>query len=131
MFRTRVVLGNTTVVAAFGAQTGLTKVESHHMLFIVRPRRCRRTELSTRRIRESDRSVGRRENRAGSNAMERADRDRLLQDVEAFCRALRPVEERCYLERRFKDHVVHLEREHGAPRGKGWRSRWTRWSAAG
>src|SRR5689334_1504484 len=31
--------------------------------------------------------------------MERADRDRLLQDVEAFCRALRPIEERCYLER--------------------------------
>jgi alkylation response protein AidB-like acyl-CoA dehydrogenase len=45
--------------------------------------------------------------------MERADRDRLLQDVEAFCRALRPIEERCYLERRFNDRIVPLAREHG------------------
>jgi alkylation response protein AidB-like acyl-CoA dehydrogenase len=45
--------------------------------------------------------------------MERADRDRLLQAVEAFCRALRPIEERCYLERRFNDRVVPLAREHG------------------
>ena len=45
--------------------------------------------------------------------MERTDRDRLLQDVEAFCRALRPLEEQCYLERRFNDRIVPLAREHG------------------
>ena len=45
--------------------------------------------------------------------MERTERDRLLQDVEAFCRALRPIEEQCYLERRFNDQVVPLAREHG------------------
>ncbi len=45
--------------------------------------------------------------------MEPAARDRLLEDVEAFCRALRPVEERCYLERRFNDQIVPLAREHG------------------
>src|SRR5438270_477729 len=49
----------------------------------------------------------------GVNTMERAARDRLLQDVEAFCGALRPIEERCYLERRFNDRVVPLAREHG------------------
>jgi alkylation response protein AidB-like acyl-CoA dehydrogenase len=48
-----------------------------------------------------------------SNLMERAERDRLLQDVEGFCRALRPIEERCYLERRFNDRLVPLAREHG------------------
>jgi alkylation response protein AidB-like acyl-CoA dehydrogenase len=45
--------------------------------------------------------------------MESTDRDRLLLDVEAFCRALRPIEERCYLERRFNDRIVPLAREHG------------------
>src|SRR5438445_5486350 len=45
--------------------------------------------------------------------MDRTERDRLLQDVEAFCRALRPIEERCYLERRFNDRLVPLAREHG------------------
>src|SRR3954453_19134442 len=45
--------------------------------------------------------------------MERAARDQLLQDVEAFCRTLRPIEERCYLERRFNDRIVPLAREHG------------------
>src|SRR3954470_20668420 len=45
--------------------------------------------------------------------MERTARVRLLQDIEAFCRALRPVEERCYLERRFNDRLVPLAREHG------------------
>jgi alkylation response protein AidB-like acyl-CoA dehydrogenase len=45
--------------------------------------------------------------------MEPAERDRLLNDVEAFCRALRPVEEQCYLERRFNDQLVPLAREHG------------------
>src|SRR5947209_10995388 len=45
--------------------------------------------------------------------MERTARDRLLRDVEAFCRALRPIEEQCYLERRFNDRLVPLAREHG------------------
>ena len=45
--------------------------------------------------------------------MERTERDRLLQDVEAFCRALRPIEEQCYLQRRFNDRLVPLAREHG------------------
>ncbi len=45
--------------------------------------------------------------------MDRTDRDRLLQDVETFCRELRPVEERCYLERRFNDRIVPLARQHG------------------
>src|SRR5262245_56424606 len=45
--------------------------------------------------------------------MERAEQDRLLRDVEAFCRALRPIEDRCYLERRFNDQIVPLARDHG------------------
>ena len=36
-----------------------------------------------------------------------------LADVEAFCRAIRPIEEQCYLEQRFNDRVVPLAREHG------------------
>ena len=40
--------------------------------------------------------------------MERTERDRLLQDVEAFCRALRPIEEQSYLTRRFNDRLVPL-----------------------
>src|SRR5215212_2769612 len=45
--------------------------------------------------------------------MVRTDQARLLEDVEAFCRALRPIEEQCYLERRFNDRIVPLAREHG------------------
>jgi alkylation response protein AidB-like acyl-CoA dehydrogenase len=45
--------------------------------------------------------------------MEQTERDLLLQDVEAFCRALRPIEEKCYLERRFNDRLVPLAREYG------------------
>lgn len=33
-------------------------------------------------------------------------------DVEAFCRALRPIEDRCYLERRFNDRLLPLAKEH-------------------
>ena len=44
--------------------------------------------------------------------MERTERERLLNDVEAFCRTLRPIEDACYLERRFNDRVVPLAREH-------------------
>jgi alkylation response protein AidB-like acyl-CoA dehydrogenase len=45
--------------------------------------------------------------------MEPSERERLLQDVEAFCRALRPIEEQCYLQRRFNDRLVPLAHEHG------------------
>jgi alkylation response protein AidB-like acyl-CoA dehydrogenase len=45
--------------------------------------------------------------------MDGAERDRLLEDVEAFCRALRPIEEECYLQRRFNDRLVPLARDHG------------------
>src|SRR5215831_17350650 len=45
--------------------------------------------------------------------MDDSERERLLADVEAFCRALRPSEERCYLERQFNDRLVPLAREHG------------------
>src|SRR5262249_59698812 len=45
--------------------------------------------------------------------MERTERDRLLQDVEAFSQALRPIEEHCYFERRFNDRLVPLARAHG------------------
>jgi alkylation response protein AidB-like acyl-CoA dehydrogenase len=44
--------------------------------------------------------------------MEPTEQDRLLKDVEAFCRELRPIEEQCYLERRFNDRLVPLAHEH-------------------
>jgi alkylation response protein AidB-like acyl-CoA dehydrogenase len=44
--------------------------------------------------------------------MDRADRDRLLQDVEAFCQEVRPIEELCYVEHRFNDQVLPLARKH-------------------
>ena len=44
--------------------------------------------------------------------MEGTERERLLNDVEAFCQALRPIEDKCYLERRFNDQVVSLGRKH-------------------
>ena len=40
------------------------------------------------------------------------EQDRLRNDVEAFCQALRPIEDKYYLERRFNDQVVPLAREH-------------------
>ena len=49
----------------------------------------------------------------GWNIMERTEQDRLRNDVEAFCQALRPIEDKCYLERRFNDQVLPLAREHG------------------
>src|SRR3954471_13735644 len=45
--------------------------------------------------------------------MDRVEQEKLLGDVDAFCRTLRPIEERCYLERRFNDRLVPLAREHG------------------
>jgi alkylation response protein AidB-like acyl-CoA dehydrogenase len=44
--------------------------------------------------------------------MDLGDRNRLLGDVEAFCRALRPIEDRCYLDRRFNDRLIPLACEH-------------------
>src|SRR6516162_3796528 len=36
----------------------------------------------------------------------------LLDDVEAFCQEIRPIEELCYVEHRFNDQVVPLGRKH-------------------
>jgi alkylation response protein AidB-like acyl-CoA dehydrogenase len=41
-----------------------------------------------------------------------SDQRRLLDDVEAFCEAVRPVEELCYVEHRFNDQVLPLARKH-------------------
>jgi alkylation response protein AidB-like acyl-CoA dehydrogenase len=38
--------------------------------------------------------------------------EQLSDDVERFCHAIRPIEERCYLERRFNDQLVPLAREY-------------------
>lgn len=37
----------------------------------------------------------------------------ILADVEAFCQALRPLEELCYVERRYNPDTIRLAREHG------------------
>src|SRR5262245_11178829 len=44
--------------------------------------------------------------------MDRAEREALLRDVEAFCEEVRPVEELCYVEHRFNDQVLPLARKH-------------------
>jgi alkylation response protein AidB-like acyl-CoA dehydrogenase len=44
--------------------------------------------------------------------MSSTDRQKLLADVEAFCREIRPIEELCYLEHKFNDQVVPLARKH-------------------
>jgi alkylation response protein AidB-like acyl-CoA dehydrogenase len=44
--------------------------------------------------------------------MNRADQDRLLADVEAFCEEIRPVEELCYVEHHYNDQVIPLARKH-------------------
>jgi len=41
-----------------------------------------------------------------------ADQRRLLDDVEAFCQEIRPVEELCYVEHRFNDQLLPLARKH-------------------
>jgi alkylation response protein AidB-like acyl-CoA dehydrogenase len=41
-----------------------------------------------------------------------SDQRRLLEDVEAFCQEIRPVEELCYVEHRFNDQVIPLARKH-------------------
>src|SRR5437870_12032149 len=40
------------------------------------------------------------------------DRKRLLDDVEAFCQEVRPLEELCYVEHRFNDQVIPLAKKH-------------------
>lgn len=44
--------------------------------------------------------------------MDTDSRARLLADVEAFCREVRPVEDLCYLEHRFNEQAVELARKH-------------------
>src|SRR5712691_4596195 len=44
--------------------------------------------------------------------MTHADQQRLLDDVEAFCQEIRPIEELCYVEYRFNDQVLPLARKH-------------------
>lgn len=44
--------------------------------------------------------------------MDQAERSQLLEDVEAFCRELRPIEELCYVEQRFNDQVLPLARKY-------------------
>ncbi|HEV3163171.1 MAG TPA: acyl-CoA dehydrogenase family protein [Isosphaeraceae bacterium] len=44
--------------------------------------------------------------------MERPDQERLSQDVEAFCQAIRPLEERCYLERLHNEDTLALASQH-------------------
>jgi alkylation response protein AidB-like acyl-CoA dehydrogenase len=41
-----------------------------------------------------------------------SDQKKLLDDVEAFCQEIRPVEELCYVEYRFNDEVLPLARKH-------------------
>lgn len=45
--------------------------------------------------------------------MKSAEAQRLLADVEAFCQEIRPIEELCYVEHRFNDHVKTLAHKHG------------------
>src|SRR6476619_7691376 len=40
------------------------------------------------------------------------DQKKLLADVDAFCREIRPHEELCYVEHRFNDQVVPLAKKH-------------------
>lgn len=44
--------------------------------------------------------------------MTASDQKRLLDDVEAFCQEIRPIEELCYVEYRFNDQVLPLARKH-------------------
>ena len=39
--------------------------------------------------------------------------EQVLADVEAFCEALRPIEELCYLEHRYNEDTVRLAKQHG------------------
>src|SRR5215467_2858231 len=41
-----------------------------------------------------------------------SEQKRLLDDVEAFCQEIRPIEELCYVEHRFNDQVISLGRKY-------------------
>jgi len=44
--------------------------------------------------------------------MKPADQQKLLNDVEAFCEEIRPIEELCYVEHRFNDQLIPLAKKH-------------------
>lgn len=44
--------------------------------------------------------------------MNESAKQQLFDDVEAFCTAIRPIEDMCYLEHRFNDQVVSLGKKH-------------------
>lgn len=44
--------------------------------------------------------------------MQLTDQENLLRDVDAFCRALRPIEDKYYIERRFNDQIVPLAQQY-------------------
>jgi alkylation response protein AidB-like acyl-CoA dehydrogenase len=44
--------------------------------------------------------------------MKPADQQRMLNDVEAFCEELRPIEELCYVEHRFNDQLIPMARKY-------------------
>jgi alkylation response protein AidB-like acyl-CoA dehydrogenase len=44
--------------------------------------------------------------------MSPAEQERLLNEVDAFCMEIRPIEDRCYLERRFNDCLAPLAAQH-------------------
>jgi alkylation response protein AidB-like acyl-CoA dehydrogenase len=44
--------------------------------------------------------------------MEHAERQQLMNDVEAFCEEIRPIEDICYLEHRFNEQAIPLARKH-------------------
>ncbi|MCS7166016.1 MAG: acyl-CoA dehydrogenase family protein [Gemmatales bacterium] len=44
--------------------------------------------------------------------MDAAKREKLLRDVEAFCEEIRPIEELCYLERRFNEQLIPLAKKY-------------------
>ncbi len=50
--------------------------------------------------------------RGRGTRMKPADQRRLLDDVEAFCQEIRPIEELCYVEHRFNDQVIPLGKKH-------------------
>src|SRR5207248_11238458 len=47
-----------------------------------------------------------------ARAMTPSDQKKLLADVEAFCQEIRPIEELCYVEHRYNDHVIPLAQKY-------------------
>lgn len=50
--------------------------------------------------------------RPASASFSQADRERLLADVDAYCRELRPIEDLCYLEHKHNDAIAALAKKH-------------------